>query len=95
MQNFSREALLTASLEHPNIIPVHDLGTDDQELPYFTMKLMKGNNLKDSLKRIILFSNAWKYLELYVKALHMLIQKTSFIWTLNQLTFKLANLAKS
>ena len=51
IRNFSREALLTASMEHPNIIPVHDLGQNESGLPYFTMKLMKGKNLSHALKK--------------------------------------------
>lgn len=46
---FVREAQLTAGLEHPNIVPVHDLGVDDQEQLYYTMKEVKGRSLQDVL----------------------------------------------
>ena len=62
LHNFSREALLTASLEHPNIIPVHDLGNNEQELPYFTMKLMKGDNLRGALRKEL---SLFKRLEIF------------------------------
>jgi serine/threonine protein kinase len=39
---FVREAIITATLEHPNIVPVHDLGADADGLPLLAMKLVKG-----------------------------------------------------
>ncbi|CAN5389734.1 hypothetical protein BH09SUM1_BH09SUM1_23670 [soil metagenome] len=39
---FRQEALITASLEHPNIVPVHDLGVDDDGHPLLIMKLVRG-----------------------------------------------------
>ena len=35
---FQAEALVTAQLEHPNIVPVHDLGTTAEGDLFFTMK---------------------------------------------------------
>ncbi len=42
---FIREALRTARLEHPNIVPVHDIGLDQNGSPYFTMKFLRGQSL--------------------------------------------------
>jgi len=42
---FVREARLTALLEHPNIISVHDIGITDEDTPYFTMELKPGQSL--------------------------------------------------
>jgi serine/threonine-protein kinase len=42
---FIREARLTALLEHPNIISVHDVGVDKEGQPYFTMDLKVGDGL--------------------------------------------------
>ncbi len=39
---FRQEALTTANLEHPNIIPVYDLGMDDQGQPLLALKLVRG-----------------------------------------------------
>jgi serine/threonine protein kinase len=36
------EAQITAQLDHPNIVPVHELGIDDQGHLFFTMKLVRG-----------------------------------------------------
>ena len=49
---FLREARLTAGLEHPNIVPVHDIGMDSSGSPYFTMKLLRGRTLAVVLKKL-------------------------------------------
>ena len=49
---FIEEARITASLEHPNIVPVHDIGVDDYGSPYFTMKLIRGENLAAVLRKL-------------------------------------------
>ena len=51
-ESFLREARLTAALEHPNIIPVYDIGVDEEEGPYFIMKLIGGSSLADILKNL-------------------------------------------
>jgi serine/threonine protein kinase len=50
-EKFFREARLTASLQHPNIVPVYDLGLDNIDQPYFAMKLIKGETLKNQNKK--------------------------------------------
>ncbi len=40
---FIAEAQMTGQLEHPNIVPVHELAIDDAGIPYFTMKLVQGD----------------------------------------------------
>ena len=49
---FLREARITASLEHPNIVPVHDIGMDSSGSPFFTMKLLRGRTLAVLLKKL-------------------------------------------
>ena len=46
---FLREARITAQLEHPNIIPVHELGRRDDGTVYYTMKRVRGQTLGDAL----------------------------------------------
>src|SRR4051794_8741197 len=36
---FIAEAQMTGQLEHPNIVPVHELGVSPEGVPYFTMRL--------------------------------------------------------
>ena len=49
---FIDEAQLTGQLEHPNIVPVYELGIDEQGEMFYTMKFVKGTTLDDVLRRI-------------------------------------------
>ena len=42
---FLREARIQARLEHPAIVPVHELGVDAEGRPFFTMKRLTGRTL--------------------------------------------------
>ena len=44
-ERFLREARLTATLEHPNIMPVYDIGITSDNEPFFSMKLTGGRSL--------------------------------------------------
>ena len=66
---FLREARLTALLEHPNIISIHDIGLNPQNRPYFTMDLKTGDTLEDILKE--LHAGSEKYIQQY--PLHSLL----------------------
>ncbi len=52
LRRFVAEALLTARLEHPNIVPVHDVGMDESGSPFFTMKYLQGQSLARLLRRL-------------------------------------------
>lgn len=52
VERFLREARLTAALEHPNIIPVYDIGVTAEGDPFFTMKLVGGRSLSKILKAL-------------------------------------------
>lgn len=47
---FIAEAQMTGQLEHPNIVPVHELAVSEDGVPYFTMKLVQGVNFDDWLR---------------------------------------------
>ena len=45
-ERFLAEAQVTGQLEHPGIVPVHDLGTDEQGRPFYVMKFVNGRTMK-------------------------------------------------
>ncbi len=46
LARFIEEAQITGQLDHPNIVPIHDIEMDDKGLPTrFTMKLVRGQTL--------------------------------------------------
>jgi len=49
---FSREAQIVAILEHPNIIPIHDIHIDSADCLYYTMKLLEGDRLSRILSKL-------------------------------------------
>lgn len=49
---FLREAQITGQLDHPAIVPVHDVGVDREGRLFFTMKLVEGESLKDVVARL-------------------------------------------
>jgi hypothetical protein len=51
VRRFIEEAQITAQLPHPGIVPVHELGRDDNGLPFLVMKLVRGQTLAQLLAR--------------------------------------------
>jgi serine/threonine protein kinase len=49
---FIEEAQITGQLEHPNIVPVYELGVDEENHAFYTMKLVRGVTLHDVLQSI-------------------------------------------
>lgn len=49
---FYQEARVLGQLAHPNIVPVHDLGSDEEGQPFYTMKLVQGATLQEILERL-------------------------------------------
>ncbi len=50
-RSFLSEAITTGRLEHPNIVPVHSLGTTAEGELFLAMKLIDGENWADQLQR--------------------------------------------
>lgn len=49
---FVEEARLQGRLQHPNILPVYDIGVDDEDQPYFTMRPIEGQSLAEALGEV-------------------------------------------
>jgi serine/threonine-protein kinase len=48
---FLLEAEITGGLEHPGVVPVYGLGTYPGGRPYYAMRLIKGDSLKEAIKQ--------------------------------------------
>ena len=46
-ERFLMEARITGQLEHPGIVPVHDLGLDEEGRPFYIMTFIRGRTLKE------------------------------------------------
>src|SRR5262249_25157530 len=48
---FLLEAELTGRLEHPGIVPVYGLGRYDDGRPYYALRFIEGETLRDAIER--------------------------------------------
>jgi len=56
---FLEEAKVTGQLEHPGIVPVHELGVDREGRCYFTMKLVRGSDFKAICEHVHAGTSGW------------------------------------
>jgi tetratricopeptide (TPR) repeat protein/tRNA A-37 threonylcarbamoyl transferase component Bud32 len=47
---FFQEAEITGQLEHPGIVPIYALGTDEAGRPYYAMRFISGESMRDAIK---------------------------------------------
>jgi eukaryotic-like serine/threonine-protein kinase len=59
LSRFLEEAQITGQLDHPGIVPVHDIGLDDQGRVYFTMQLIDGLDLRKVFELARLQKEGW------------------------------------
>ncbi|MEW9124008.1 MAG: Stk1 family PASTA domain-containing Ser/Thr kinase [Thermotaleaceae bacterium] len=50
ISKFKRESQAAASLSHPNIVNIYDVGNDDHDIYYIVMEYVKGKTLKQYIK---------------------------------------------
>jgi hypothetical protein len=48
-QRFLAEAEITGGLEHPGIVPVYGLGSYENGRPYYAMRLIRGQSMKEAI----------------------------------------------
>ncbi|MFN0009330.1 MAG: SUMF1/EgtB/PvdO family nonheme iron enzyme [Planctomycetota bacterium] len=70
LARFLEEAQVTGQLDHPGIVPVHELGLDPGGRVYFTMKLVKGQSLKEVFDLVAEGKEGWSQ----TKALGVLLK---------------------
>ncbi|MBD3240950.1 MAG: protein kinase, partial [Chitinivibrionales bacterium] len=51
-ERFLHEARVTAQLEHPNIMPIHDIGLDSHSRLFFTMKNVNGRSVGEAIRAV-------------------------------------------
>ncbi len=47
---FLEEACITGQLEHPGIVPVHELAHSEDGRPFYTMRMVRGRTLAEAIK---------------------------------------------
>lgn len=52
VENFIREARITAQIGHPNIVPVHRIGCSPEAGIFFTMKRIEGRDLRSVIREL-------------------------------------------
>ena len=69
-ERFLREARVLAQLDHPNIVPIYDSGTDAEGRCFYTMKMVRGRTLKAILLAVSKGAETWtleRLLEIFRK----------------------------
>lgn len=56
---FLEEAQISGQLEHPGIVPVHELGLDSEGRVYFTMRLIHGRDFERILELVSARQEGW------------------------------------
>jgi serine/threonine-protein kinase len=52
LARFTDEIRVVGSLEHPNIVPIHDVGVDENDRYYFVMKHVEGETLEQIIEKL-------------------------------------------
>lgn len=77
-ESFRQEALATANLDHPNIVPVHDLGLDEKGMPLLAMKYVRGRPWDVLLREDFESLSVGEYLARHIPILIDMTQAVAF-----------------
>ncbi|MBL8755028.1 MAG: protein kinase [Planctomycetes bacterium] len=69
-RRFLAEAQITAQLDHPGIVPIHELGVDADGRPFFAMQLVRGRDLGQILADVAAGGTDWTR----TRVLHVLLR---------------------
>lgn len=70
LRRFLDEAQITGQLDHPGVVPVHELGIDARGRAFFTMQLVRGKTLREVFRLAWEEKEGWtqaRVLELFIK----------------------------
>jgi WD40 repeat protein/serine/threonine protein kinase len=59
LSRFLEEAQITGQLDHPGVVPVHELGVDGEGRVFFTMRMVKGRNLEEIFRLARAREDGW------------------------------------
>ena len=57
LKNFMVEAQITAQLQHPGIVPIHEMSTLENGEYFFTMRELQGKTLQEAIQTVHRVSN--------------------------------------
>ncbi len=77
-RTFEWEAMTSALLDHPNIVPVYDLGIDESGIPLLAMKLVKGHGWNKLLDADMQALDAESHLARHLPILSQVAQAVAF-----------------
>jgi len=69
-RRFVEEAQISAQLDHPGIVPIHELGLDEAGQPFFAMRLVEGRDLGEVLELARTEADGWSR----TRVLHVLLR---------------------
>ena len=75
---FGEEAQITSQLDHPNIVPVHEMGRDGKGNPYFTMKRVDGHTLTEFIEEPDYSPSVAEYLQKVIDIIRKVADALSF-----------------
>ena len=77
LERFVEEARITGQLDHPGIVPVHEIATDEEGRVYFTMPLLRGRTLKSASELARRGKEGWS-LHRILSVVHRVCQTVAF-----------------